>query len=119
MGAVDEQAGPELRLRVRLVVAGAIGCEGLARQHGPALDQDQLRRHGDERGDVRQASSRQGRQGLEIRPGQRPERHGQDVEPAGFDQRQQQPQRALELGQPDLGRAVRRQGVVDPDLRLA
>ena len=52
----------------------------------------------------RSSSSR--RQRIEVRVGERAERHGQDVELACLDERQQKRERALELGQLDLGRGL-------------
>ena len=46
------------------------------------------------------------RQGIEVRVGERAERHGQDVELACLDQRQQKRERPFELGQLDLGRGL-------------
>ena len=68
------------------------------RQHRPALDEDELRGDRDERADVAEPVGLERRQRLEIGVGEAAERDGQDVELARLDEREQQPERAVELG---------------------
>ena len=52
---------------------------------------------------------------VEVGVGQRAERHGQDVELARLDERQQQPERAVELGDLDQGRRLRAAALPEAD----
>ena len=107
-GAVQEQPRAELRLGIGPSSApSAARWPAPARQHRPALDQDQLARDRHERADVADPVVLERRQGLEVGLGEGAERHGQDVEPARLDQRQEQPERAFELGDPDVGGRLR------------
>ena len=112
VGAVDEQPGAQLGLGVRALVGERhrIGRIGPAREHRPALDQDQLAGDGDERRHVAEPVGLEPPERVEVGVGERAERHGQDVELAGLDERQQEPERAVELGHLDLRRGSRAGG---------
>ena len=85
-------------------------------QHRPTLDQDQLARDRDEGRYVAEALGGQRSERLEIRAGERSERHRQHVEPPRLDKRQQEPERAVEVGHAHVRRAVRAARVLDADL---
>ena len=88
--------------------ARAVGSPGrLARQHRAALDQDQLAGDRDERADIAEPVDLERRERVEIGVGQRAERDRQDVELARLDERQEQGERPVELGDLDLGRGLR------------
>ena len=55
------------------------------------------------------------RQRVEVGIGEAAERDGQDVELAGLDQREEERQRALELGDLDMGRGLRPTALAEAD----
>ena len=92
MRPVDQQPGAELGLGIDAFVGERerVGRIRPARQHRPALDQDQLAGDRHERADVAEPIGLQPAERVEVGVGERPERHGQDVELARLDERQQQ-----------------------------
>ena len=83
------------------------GRDRRPRQHRAALDQDELAGDRHERADVAEAIGLERGERVEIGVGEGAERDRQDVELARLDERQQQRQRAVELGDLDLGRGLR------------
>ena len=110
VGPVGQQPGAQRRLRVGLVVERDGGV-GRARQEGPALDEDELAGDGDEGREVAEAVALEAGDRVEVRLGERAEGHGHDVEAARLDERQEEPQRPLPLGEADVG------GVLGPATR--
>ena len=107
-GAVQDQARAQLGLRVRPLVGQRDGAvDRPARQHRPRLDQDQLARDRHERRDVAHPVVVEGRERVEIGVRERAQRHGEHVELAGLDQREQQRERPVERRQGDEGRRLR------------
>ncbi len=104
---VLEESSAQLRLGIQFVVEWYRGRLGWPRQDRPALDEDQLRGDGHERGYVPEAIALQGGQGIQIRFGEAAEGHGQDVELAGLDEGQQQRQRPVELVELYVGGSIR------------
>ena len=119
VSAIDEQAGAQLGLGVRALIGERhrIGRIGPAREHRPALDQDQLAGDRDERRHVAEPVGLQSPERVEVGAGERTERHGQDVELAGLDERQQEPERAVELGHLDLRPALGAAALAEGDGR--
>ena len=74
MGAVDDEPGAQLGLGIDAFVGqcGRIGGIGLARQHRPALDQDQLAGDRHERADMPETVRLERREGVEVGIGQAP-----------------------------------------------
>ena len=87
-GAAGRAARPRGRCLRRRARAGSIGPA--ARQHRPALDQDQLAGDRHERADVAEPVGLERRERIEVGVGERAERDGQDVELARLDERQQE-----------------------------
>ena len=114
------QPGAELGLGVDAFVGerGRAGRIGPARQHRPALDQDQLAGDRDERADVAEPVRLEPPERVEIGLGEGAERDGQDVELARLDERQQEPERAVELGHLDLRPALGPAALAERDGRL-
>ena len=102
-------AGRAARPRGRAVVGQRRrGLDPVPRQHRPRLDQDQLARDRHERRHVAHPVAVERREGVEVRVGERAERHREDVELAGLDQGQQQAERPVERGQRDERRRLGR-----------
>ena len=94
---VEDEAGAELGLGVAALVRELRGgLRGAAREHRPALDEDELARDGDERRDVADPVALEPGQRLQVGPGEDPERHREHVELLRLDEREQQSQRPVE-----------------------
>ncbi len=104
VGAVQQQAGPELGLGIGALVgeSGRVQHRA-ARQDGPALDEDELRGDRHERAHIAEAVRFQARERIEVGVGEAAQRDGEHVELACLDQRQEERQRTVELGELDLG----------------
>ena len=107
-GAGARAARPRGRRLVAVEGRGSVGRA--ARQHRPALDEDELDGDRDERADVAEPVRLETGERVEVGVGEAAERHGQDVELARLDERQEQGQRPVELGDLDLGRGSRAGG---------
>ena len=104
---VQEQLRPQLGLGIGRLFGGIGDRRHGARQHGAALDEDELRGHRHKGADVRQMPVWQGGQSVEVRTGQFAEGHLKDVQLALLDERQQHRQWPVEGGELDVGGAVR------------
>ena len=86
------------RLWVGLVLGKDTGRQlDPPRQHRPALDEDELAGDGDERADVAEPVVVERGERIEVGLGEVAERHREDVELAGFDERQEQAERARRI----------------------
>ena len=120
MGAVQQEPGAQLGLGVQaLVRQGRRVQDDPTRQHRAALDQDELARDGHERADVAQPVRVERRERIQVRLREPAERHGQHVELARLDEREEQGERAFELGHLDLERGLGPAALAEPDGRAA
>ena len=100
--AVFDEPRPQLRFRIRLLVERDRRYLRWPRQDRSALDEDQLRSHGHEPGHAPEPVALERDQSIEVRLRQPSERHGQNVELAGFDESEQESQRAVEVARSNM-----------------
>ena len=112
---IDDESRTQLGFGVGALVGEADRVDRLrpSRQHRPALDEDQLAGDRDERTHVTEPVGLEPAERVQIGVSERAEGHGQDVELAGLDERQEEAERAVEGLHLDLRPALRAASVTE------